>query len=484
MATPSLATTWSETTGAASAAPLTLGDRLGLGSCIRRLHAEPDRAGHPRGVIHTIAPRVTKRLGLCYAVSVIKHPAAYLRRSYVDAASPGDISLDAQRSAVRALAQRDGHNGDLIEYNDWGISADVAKSGKRIEYNRLLAAMAAGEVSALYAFDVDRLYRDPRDLIRLQDAAQRHDVRIVTSGGPLAIGDGDDPAQEAFAFIGAIFGRLELQKAKKRARAGREARVRRGDRFGHPPYGWRHARDDSGRIVRVPDPQRPLQPLLGAYQEAGSVLGAVRLLNERGVPSPKGGKWYTATLTHLLDDNWRDLLPKRGASGKRIPASAIFSQVFRCHCGHVLTPNVHRKQLFCSYGQVTPDHGRKTVQEAALLPWAREEAARLRAPSRVVRTRSAAAVPALEAKRERIAESYIEGLIDKATRDARLAVVAADLDKQAAKARAQDMVVPSIDWAWPPAKLNAVLRALWDHVQLDERMQPVSAAWHVPEWRS
>ncbi len=413
-----------------------------------------------------------------------RNPAAYLRRSYVDADSPGDISLEAQRSAVRKLAVADGHNGNLIEYNDWGITADVAKSSKRTEYTRLLADMEAGKVAAVYAFDVDRLYRDPRDLIRLQDAAQRHHVRIVTSGGPLAIGDGDDPAQEAFAFIGAIFGRLELQKAKKRARAGREARIRRGDRFGHPPYGWHHARDESGRIVRVADPERPLQPLMDAYQAAGSVLGAVRLLNERAIPSPKGGKWYTSALARLLDDNWPDLLPKRGASGKRIPASAILSQVIRCHCGHTMTPNVHRRQLFCSYGHITADHGRKTVQEQALLPWMREEAARLRAPSRVVRTRSAAAVPALEAKRERIVESYLDGIIDRATRDARLAVVAADLDREAAKARALDMVVPHIDWAWPPAKLNAVLRALWGHVQLDERMQPVSAAWLVPQWRA
>src|SRR6266516_3726703 len=108
-----------------------------------------------------------------------RHPAAYLRRSYVDPDSPGDISLEAQRAAVAKLAQGDG------------------KSGKRIAYTRLLADMEAGLVSWVGAFDVDRLYRDPRDLIRLQDAAQRHQVRIVTIGGPLAIGE-DDPAAEGF----------------------------------------------------------------------------------------------------------------------------------------------------------------------------------------------------------------------------------------------------------------------------------------------
>ena len=124
-----------------------------------------------------------------------RHPAAYLRRSYVDLNSPGDISLEAQRAAVERLAHRDGHNGNVREYSDWGVSADVAKSAKRTAYTQLLADMEAGAVSAVYAFDVDRLYRDPRDLMRLQDAAQAHQVRIVTTGGELAIGDGDDRAR-------------------------------------------------------------------------------------------------------------------------------------------------------------------------------------------------------------------------------------------------------------------------------------------------
>lgn len=59
-----------------------------------------------------------------------KYPAAYIRRSYVDADSPGDISLEAQRTAVRTLAHHDGHNGDVVEYNDRGVTADVAKASQ------------------------------------------------------------------------------------------------------------------------------------------------------------------------------------------------------------------------------------------------------------------------------------------------------------------------------------------------------------------
>lgn len=411
------------------------------------------------------------------------YPAAYLRRSYVDPDSPGDISREAQRAAVRKLAAADGHNGSLVEYDDWGISADVAKAGKRTAFTRLLTDLEAGKVTALYAFDVDRLYRDPRDLIRLQDAAQRHSVRIVTTAGPLAIGDGDDPAAEAFAFIGSVFGRLELQKAKKRSRAAREARIARGDRFGHPPYGFRHAKDASGRIVRELDPSEPVAPLLVAYREAGTILGAVRLLNERKIPAAKGGRWYTSALTRVLEAHAPELLPKRGASGARIHASAALSQIIRCHCGHVMTPNTHRRQLYCSRGTVTPGHGRYTVQEKALTPWVREEAARLRVPADAVTMAAEhdALRADLEAQRERLGWDVVTKALGPEKAEAAIAKINAELD--ALDAAAQVVDIPHLDWSWPPSEVNAVLRAMWTCIQLGDDMQPVEAVWRVPEWR-
>jgi hypothetical protein len=45
--------------------------------------------------------------------------------------------------------------------------------------------------------------------------------------------------------------------------------------------------------------------------------------------------------------------------------------------------------------------------------------------------------------------------------------------------------VPRIDWDWPPRQLNAVLRAIFEDVQLDpETFAPVGFTWTVPEWRT
>jgi hypothetical protein len=44
--------------------------------------------------------------------------------------------------------------------------------------------------------------------------------------------------------------------------------------------------------------------------------------------------------------------------------------------------------------------------------------------------------------------------------------------------------VPAIDWSWSAERINAVLRAMWERVELDDRMRPVRAEWLVPEWRA
>lgn len=413
-----------------------------------------------------------------------RHPAAYLRRSYVDPDSPGDISLDAQRAAVATLAHRDGHNGNLVEYSDWGISADIAKAGKRTAYTRLLADMEAGALSAVYAFDVDRLYRDPRDLIRLQDAAQRYAVKVVTTGGELAIGEGDDPAAEGFAFMGAVFGRMELQKAKKRARAAREARIARGDAFGHPSLGFRHVKGENGRIVAVKDDGANLEPIRQAYLDAGTVLGATKVLNARRIPTAKGGRWSLSMVQRTLARHWPELLPARGASGKRIRSTSVLSQLVRCHCGNVMTPNNVRGQLYCSRAVTIgrEAHGKYNVRQAPIIEWCKREASRVRLPERVQlaeaqdRRRGE-----LEARREELGWAVVNRLLSReaAKADAeRIERELANLDDASALVD----VPQAIDWdSWAPADINRVLHAYWEAVELDRDMLPVRAEWRIPE---
>ena len=82
-----------------------------------------------------------------------------------------------------------------------------------------------------------------------------------------------------------------------------------------------------------------------------------------------------------------------------------------------------------------------------------------------------------------VVDTFVAGLIDKDSRDRRLAAL--DVKLAALDAAAVAIIeVPRLDWTWPPPEVNAVLRTIWNYIQLDDRGQPLRAGWLVPEWRA
>ncbi|MGZ6379011.1 MAG: recombinase family protein, partial [Candidatus Limnocylindrales bacterium] len=175
-----------------------------------------------------------------------RYPIAYLRRSTADADDPGDVSREGQEAAIRELARREGYNGELVVQDDWNRSADEAKEGRRAGYLAMLAAVERGEVSAIYAASLDRLYRSMRTFVRLTDSAKAHGTKIVTLREGVLGGDGS-PMAQAFAQITAVFSELELNTTKSRAASRNAVWQKRGDYVGRVPYGFSRPRDEYGR---------------------------------------------------------------------------------------------------------------------------------------------------------------------------------------------------------------------------------------------
>jgi hypothetical protein len=119
------------------------------------------------------------------------------------------------------------------------------------------------------------------------------------------------------------------------------------------------------------------------------------------------------------------------------------------------------------------------------MPWVMAEAARFRVPFEHVEIIEGDEDKRreLEARRRRVIENYEDGVVtDKTERDAKLLKIGEEMERLDA---AEQVIAlpPAIDWSWPPKEINAVLRALWHHVELGPDMRPVRAEWRVPEWR-
>jgi hypothetical protein len=148
-------------------------------------------------------------------------------------------------------------------------------------------------------------------------------------------------------------------------------------------------------------------------------------------------------------------------------------------------PNRGRVRYSCRLGTVTP-HPRISVTESHILPAIQAEVAHLRTPRQVERVTGDATKRAqLDSRRARVLDMYEAGLIDRGDRDRRLQVVMDGLVQL--DARRMVSAVPTVDWTWEPKPLNAVLRALFEQIELEPgTFQPLPDGylWTVPEWRS
>ncbi len=409
-------------------------------------------------------------------------PVAYVRRSSrASKASDGEISLAAQEAAVRDLAQRDGYNGQLVIFTDAGRSGDEAKIGKRSAYARMLGMIERGEVSELYAYSLDRLHRSVIATTRLVRAAEERGVRIVTQReGEVR---NDSPDEWLRWTILATFGDYELQVAKARARGRSDAQRARGDYLGVVPFGYQRI---DGRLA--PNPAEDIAAVHAAYREAGSFMGAAQLLNAREVPSRRG-KWADQTIARIL--RREGLIP---AGGDGLPRHRVEHYLFRLlkcpHCGTILTPQRKHGRAdwsvyFCGNARRDKAHPRPyAVSESKLLDWVKVEAAKFRAPGSVILAGADARRDELEEDRRRAGVAYNARAMSDEEFSAIVARIDAALDGLET-AEAAVAVPQAIDWQrWERGAVNAVLRALWKHVALDARMQPVRAVWRVPGWRA
>jgi DNA invertase Pin-like site-specific DNA recombinase len=406
-------------------------------------------------------------------------PVAYIRRSVARRGDPGDVSREFQTEKVRALANGDGASLRIIDA-DWGISADREKTHQRLAFLDLMAAVERGEVSTVYAFALDRLARSVQWSARLLDACEDAGTVIVTGEG--RFDPADDRDRSMFHFF-AMQNEGTLRGMKTKAKASADTRKAKGDAIGQRPYGEvRTLRD--GRVVGAED---DVALIVATFREAGSYFAAAKLLNERKVPSQSGRDWHARTVQRIVNRADKATVPLGQRRGVRAFGSRLFSGILRCHCGAVMgqTTSNWANKYRCPRGATRKDHAKPyVVSEARLMEAMEEEAAHLSVPYDRVETMAADEVrrAALEAKRERWLEQYAEGLIDKATRDAKLAAI--DTQETALDAARILVDVPQeVDWTWPPGAINAVLRALWERVELGPDLMPERFVWRVPEWR-
>jgi DNA invertase Pin-like site-specific DNA recombinase len=213
--------------------------------------------------------------------------ALYLRQSldrYKNA-----VAIDRQRAECRALAKRKKWT-NLVEFIDNDRSASNPRK-PRPAYQRLLADMDAGRITAVIAWDLDRLHRRPIELERFIQIADAKLIALATVSGEVDLAT---PQGRMIAGIMANVARHEVEHAAARKVAAFKQMAERGIPKWNKAFGYdkdRHPIPAEAELVRM------------AYQSVlsgGSLAGLAREFNRRGHLGRNGKPWTASTVSLFL----------------------------------------------------------------------------------------------------------------------------------------------------------------------------------------
>jgi DNA invertase Pin-like site-specific DNA recombinase len=412
-------------------------------------------------------------------------PYAYLRKSVIHR-DQRTISPEMQEHEVRLLAARHGDNGTRLRIlADWDVSGRRQSRKKRPGYLELVRAIETGECSAVYSYSLSRLSRSVSDLSDLFDLCRDHKVPIRLVADAL---DTSTASGMLTANILAGMAQFESDVASERVMAMYEQKRTNGEEIRTSRrFGEVRSRAD-GTVVGAGEDEALV---LAAFDEAGSYSGAARRLNAAGVKPRMAEAWWGSSVAIIVQRNRPKIARRPPSRGMNAAGSAFaFARLLRCPtCERFLTGSSlreknggRRTRYACRNADAMP-HGKVAITESIIAPWLQAEAARLRTPDRIETTAQALEERAdLDRQRRAIGDALVDGLYSR--EQAREKAAEIDARIMAIETVGQFVDVPQIDWSWPPARLNDVLRALWSEVKLDANMHPVSATWNVPEWRA
>ena len=434
-------------------------------------------------------------------------PVAYLRRSRVQSDKPGTVSHEAQLAAVHKLVDDDPR---LVILEDWGVSGQGRSVSKRTGYAELRRMIAAGEASIVVSYSMSRLARSVSELSSLIDLCNANGVPVRTVDREV---DTTSATGRLITHVLAAVDQFTAEVAAEHSAAGVALARAAGKHIGRTAYGA--------------DPKKPEEnpaAVVAAFQEAGSLNGAARTLNDRGVPTKiAGGRWTARTIKAVVNRGAPGTLPTGGRRGARTVAQRSLSGLLHCGgtlaggetCGHILTskprpgrtrldgtPRTAETQWYCPDANKITAHSRpQGISEARLLPYLMAEAAHLRPldpktgrpldetgldlPTEDTNAKRAI----LKAERTKLLYQHQKHYITDDELDASMAPVLDQLATLDAHEAGAVFYPQPIDWTTPDAAgLNATLRALWRSVQLGPDLLPLPYPagfdWTVPEWRA
>jgi site-specific DNA recombinase len=228
----------------------------------------------------------------------------------------GGRSVEEQETNARRDCERAGWSvAEVYVDNDRGASRH--SKGRRHDFERLAADIAAGRLDVVVAWEASRLQRDLSVYLKLRDLCHRHGVMWSYSGRVYDMSRTDDRFQTG---LDALLSEREADMTRDRVRRAVQANAEAGRPHGKLLFGYRREYDPATKVFlrQIPD-ERTAPVVRDMYARVARGDTCYRVasdLNARGVPTPRNGPAWTP-------DQVRQMLLNPGYVGKRVHAGQV-----------------------------------------------------------------------------------------------------------------------------------------------------------------
>lgn len=239
------------------------------------------------------------------------------------------LGVERQLQDCHQLADQRGWNV-TTEYVDNNVSAYVEK--KRPAYQRMLAAIRAGQVQAVIVWDLDRLTRRPIEIEEVISLADEHHVALASIGGDVDLSTDNG---RMYARIKGAVARAESERKSSRHKRANLQAVEAGlppsrRAFGYPGTDQRPEAVGKGLPVSaelVAAEAEAVRALFASALAGDSIRTLVVQMNETGLKTTRGTDWERNGVRWLLVNpryaglrehnkkitgkgNWKPLVPE------------------------------------------------------------------------------------------------------------------------------------------------------------------------------
>ena len=213
----------------------------------------------------------------------------YTRVSTQEQADEG-VSLDAQRVRLEAYCvAQSWPTPELVV--DAGVSA---KSLERPGLGEVLAEVKRKRVDVLLVLKLDRLTRSVADLAPLVKMLERGGCQLVSLGESL---DTTTAAGRLMLNLLVSVSQWEREAIAERTTTALRHMRDSGKVYNHEPLGFRR---DGGELVEDEAEMVTAQRIVRLRREGFSMGKIALVLNEEGVDTKLGGRWYASTVKRIL----------------------------------------------------------------------------------------------------------------------------------------------------------------------------------------